>query len=508
MKEIIEKKDNIAVRPPVVVVMGHIDHGKTTLLDFIRKTKVTEKEAGGITQHIGAYEVVAEDKDGVSRPITFLDTPGHAAFSKIRSRGAKIADIAILVVAADDGVKQQTEEAINAIKEAKVPFIVAINKMDKEFANSDKVKKELSEKEVFVEGWGGNVPAVNISAKTGEGVDDLLELVLLSADMENLTANLNELASGVVLESKLDMKRGLAATLLARNGVLKQGMFIVAKDALAPVRLFENFLGQKITEAGASKPVNIVGFDKAPEVGVVFQSFESKKDAEKFIRNQVKATIETRRESFSASGSKDETAAFVPVVIKTDVVGSREAVEKLIEKLQTESENKVFFNILRSETGDISEDDVKLASSGKNAIILGFNVKCSDSVKILTEKLNVSVVLFNIIYELEKWFKEETERRTPKVEIDSILGKAKILKIFNDEKSRKIIGVEVVLGKILPHKYARIFRREFLLGEGKIIEIRKFQNIIEEAVEGDQVGLLLQTKVDLAARDILEVFEK
>ncbi len=302
------EKNNSMTRPPIVVVMGHIDHGKTTLLDFIRKTKVAEKEAGGITQHIGAYEIEvrpeAEPKSRESetnrgiprqmprafgseaqarrddfaniRKITFIDTPGHEAFSKMRSRGAKIADLAILVVAAEDGVKTQTLEAIQTIKEAKIPFIVAINKIDKENANPDRVKRELAASEVYVESMGGKTPSVNISAKKGEGISELLEMIILVSEMEDLKADPNCPASGIVIESHLDPKRGISATLVIQNGALRKKMFINAGGAIAPVKIFENFLGQPLEEARFSSPVRIVGFNKLPEAGANFQAYESR----------------------------------------------------------------------------------------------------------------------------------------------------------------------------------------------------------------------------------------
>lgn len=266
------KNNNSVPRPPIVVVMGHIDHGKTTLLDYIRKTKVTEKEAGGITQHVSAYKI-----DIKNRPITFLDTPGHEAFSKIRKRGAKIADIAILVIAVDDKVNIQTEEALKFIQEAKIPFIIAINKMDKENANSDNIKKQLSEKNVLTEDWGGKIPSINISAKTGQGIDDLIEMIILLADLEDLSAEGGP-ASGLILESHTDPKRGIAATLIIQNGTLKQGMCITSEDSFSPVRIFEDFTGNPIKEASASSPVKIIGFDKPPKAGAKFESFACKKD--------------------------------------------------------------------------------------------------------------------------------------------------------------------------------------------------------------------------------------
>lgn len=515
-----KNKQNLVPRPPIVVVMGHIDHGKTTLLDFIRKTKVTEAEAGGITQHVGAYEVEVKDKEDKNRKITFLDTPGHEAFSKIRQRGAKIADIAILVVAADDGVKQQTEEALNVIKETNTSFVVAINKTDREAANPDKVKKELSERNVLVEEWGGKVPCVSISAKTGQGVDELLEMVLLLADLEDLKTNPEEPASGVIIESCIDPKRGIAATLIIQNGILKRGMCVNAKESVAPVRIFENFLGKQINEAPASSPVKIIGFNKLPEAGAEFHAFESKKGAEGAAMNCLEQKQKAKkaaqggeprpvagREIAQPAAVPAEDAAektIIPLVIKTDAIGSKEAVSKLIEKLQTE---QVSFNVLKNEVGDIAEDDIRLAASGKNSIVIGFNIKCADAVKALAERYDATIKLFNIVYELEDWLKEQMEKRKPAEKKEEITGKLKVLKTFGDEKNKKIIGGEIIEGKISTGNYVKILRRDFPLGSGRILEMRVFKNKVAEGSAGEQVGLLIQTKNDIAPRDILEARE-
>jgi len=496
------KSKNLIPRPPIVVVMGHIDHGKTTLLDYIRKTKVTESEAGGITQRAAAYEV-SLDPTRDKKMITFLDTPGHEAFTSIRKRGAKIADIAVLVIAADDKVNEQTIESIETIKEANMPFVVAINKVDKESANAEKIKKELSEKEIFLEEWGGKIPCVNISAKTGQGVNELLEMIVLLADMEELKTNPQDNASGFVLESHIDGKRGIAATLLIQNGQLKKGMYVASGDAMAPVRIFEDFSGAPIAEAGAAAPVKIVGFNKSPEVGTEFKSFDSKKDAKKST-NAINAKITKLKLGFS-SGPEKEKQTLIPIVIKTDVAGSAEAIEKQIKKLDDE---KISFNILRAETGVINEDDIKLASSGEKAIAIGFNTNCPAGIKTLAERLGVTVKLFDIIYEAEDWLKKEAKKREPIEEKEEVIGKAKILKIFRDEKNKKIVGGEATEGKILPGKNVKIYRRDFLLGEGKILELKKMQTRAEEIKEGEQFGALIQTKAPIEPKDTLEVIEK
>ncbi len=511
-----KEKNNLIPRPPIVVVMGHIDHGKTTLLDFIRKTKITEKEVGGITQHVGAYEVKIKDKTGKERLITFLDTPGHEAFSKIRARGAKTADVAVLVVAAEEGVKPQTEEALAAIKEAGLPFVIAVNKIDKESANPDKVKKEFSEKGAFVEEWGGNIPCVNISAKTGQNIEELLELILILGDLEELKTNPDESASGVILESHIDGKRGLTATLLIQNGRLKQGMFVASKTSISPVRIFEDFLGKSIKEASASSPVRIVGFNGLPEAGAEFRAYDSRKEAEAAARKYLtqmeeKAVKHANPEIPEVEGlpAGRQEKLLIPIVIKSDVIGSKEALEKELEKLSGgDEEQKVAFNLLRSAIGDINEDDIKLASSGKKSVILGFNVKCPESMKLLAERLDVSVQIFDIIYKMEDWLKEEMEKRKPLEQKEEVIGKIRIIKLFGAEKNKKNVGGEIISGKAMTDRYVKIFRRDFLLGDGHMMEMRKFQTTIREAGEGEQIGLLIQTKTDIALNDTLEIIEK
>src|SRR3989344_652145 len=341
-----EKK--IMTRPPVVVIMGHIDHGKSTLLDYIRKTNVTESEVGGITQNISAYEVVHRDESGQDRKITFLDTPGHEAFSKMRERGAAVADIAILVVAADDGVKPQTIEAWKTIVESKTPCIVAINKIDKPGANVEKTKKELAENEIYLENYGGKVPCVEISAKVGTGIEDLLSLILILTEMENFLGNPNVDAAGFVIEANLDSKRGIQASLIIKEGSLKNGMTVVAEEAICSTRIIENFKGEIIKEATFSSPVRIFGFDKMPTVGGEFKSFKNKKEAEEYRvswqeqKAQKKDSVPKisalafKKEGANKEISKEISKKIIPIVLKADVSGSLEAIEKEIAKIKNE----------------------------------------------------------------------------------------------------------------------------------------------------------------------------
>ncbi|MDD5032775.1 MAG: translation initiation factor IF-2 [Candidatus Pacebacteria bacterium] len=496
---------NLIPRSPIVVIMGHIDHGKTTLLDFIRKTKVAEKESGGITQHIGAYEIEL-DKGKVKRKITFLDTPGHEAFSKIRERGAKIADVAVLVVAADDGMKEQTYETLDAIKNADIPFVVAINKIDKEGANPERIKKQLSEKEVYLEEWGGKTPAVEISAKTGQGVDNLLEMILLLSDMEEFKTDPNAPASGYIAEAHVDKKRGVSATLVIQNGKLKQGMHVVASDACAPVRIFENFLGKSIKEASAPSPVQITGFNKLPAAGSEFQTFENKKEAEVAIEKFISASAGKINKDLGPKIQGEHDVSIVALVLKSDAGGSAEALEKIAQKLGSD---KTTIKILRSDVGDINEDDVRLVSSaGENALIIGFRVKQETAAAALSERFTVPVKIFDIIYEAEDWLKEEIKKREPLEMKEETVGKAKLLKIFKNDKTKKIVGGEVISGKIFLNANIKIYRRDFFLGEGKITELQQNKNKADEVKEGLQFGALIQTKANIAEKDIFEIIEK
>jgi translation initiation factor IF-2 len=487
-----QETQNLTTRPPIVVVMGHIDHGKTTLLDFIRKTKIAEKESGGITQHIGAYEIEHQGKR-----ITFIDTPGHEAFSKMRSRGARIADLAILVVAGDDGVKAQTTEALNAIKEAKIPFIVAINKIDKENANPDRVKKELTDKEVYVESLGGKTPSVNISAKTGQGVTELLEMVLLVSEMEDLKADSNCPASGVVIESHLDPKRGIASVLIIQNGTLRKKMFINASGAVAPVKIFENFLGQAIEEARFSSPVKIVGFDKLPEAGANFRSYESRSEAENARpEEQISCPVAG---TFKETG---EHKIMTPVIIKADVSGSGEALEKEIMKLSTPEAG---INIIRSGVGNVTEDDLKFASD--DTIIIGFRVKAETGIIQMAERRGIALSFFDIIYKVNEWLEAEIKKRIPEAVAEEILGTTELIKIFSQEKNKQVIGGKVLSGRIISGKYVKISRRGVQIAKGKILELQHFKMKVSEVEEGKEFGALLEIKNELAKGDLMEIYD-
>jgi len=473
------KTQNLVSRPPVVVVMGHIDHGKSKILDYIRNTNVVEGEAGGITQHIGAYEAEIKGKK-----ITFLDTPGHEAFSKMRERGAKIADLAILVVASDDGVKPQTIEAYETIKESKIPFVIALNKIDKPNADPERVKGQLAEKQILVEGYGGKVPAINVSAKNGDGINDLLDIVLLLAEIENLQANPDELATGFIVESHMNPKRGITATLLIQNGMMKKGDFIASGKSMAPVR---------IEGATFSSPVEIVGFDEMPEAGAEFKTFNTKEEAEKAL-----IKVEPLKPVKVQPLSESEEKITISLVLKTDVSGSLEALEKEIMKRETEN---VKINILRKDAGNINEDDIKLSSSAKNSIILGFNVKIDSSVKELAERSNVIIFFSNIIYEISEWFENKIKEKEKSIKKEEIVGTAKILKTFSRTKNKQLVGGRIISGKIIDSKRIKIKRNEQEIGNGKILELQKNKTPVKEAKEGDEFGMMVETKTEILKDD-------
>lgn len=502
MAENTKQNQKFVARRPIVVVMGHIDHGKTTLLDYIRKTNVTEKESGGITQHIGAYEAIVSTKEGEARKITFIDTPGHEAFSKMRSRGAKVADIAILVVASDDGVKPQTKEALEAINSADIPFVVALNKIDKPGANQEKTKKDLSENGVLIEEWGGKVPLIPISAKTGEGINELLEVLALASDLEDLKANPEARASGIVIESALDQKRGNAATLIILDGVLKQGEFVASGVALTPVRIFEDFAGHKIKEAFFGQPVRVVGFNTLPEVGAGFQTFDSKKETEEAVS---KAKIGGTLPSQKGFAEKNADIFEIPLIIKADTAGSAEALEGEIKKLESE---KLKIKILRSHAGAISEDDVKFASGSSNSIIVGFKVGVEKTALDLAERFSVKIKTFNIIYETADWLREEIANILPEQVIEKEIGKAKILRIFKQGAKEQIAGGRVLSGVIGSGKKIRIKRRGNFLGEGRIQELEHGKKRVAEVEEGKEFGMKVSVKIALASGDEIEVVEE
>lgn len=483
-------------RPPIVVIMGHIDHGKSTLLDYIRKSNVTDTEAGGITQHLSAYVVEHTTQDGAKEKITFLDTPGHAAFQKMRLRGADVADIAILIVSAEDGVKPQTLEALESIKTAKIPYIVAINKIDKEGADIPRTQASLIEHEIYLEGMGGNIPFALISAKTGKGVNELLDLVILSADLAELHADVSSSATGTVLEGHMDTKRGTSATLLIKNGTLKSGSFVVAKNVYAPVRIMEDFTGKTISEASASEPVLIVGFSGVPEVGSIFCTVSSKKEAEKLALEQT--TILGQDAKFERSDTP-----FVPLLIKADMLGTLDAILHELELLKSDRLN---VRVIGASVGDISGTDVQNVSATPHAIIVGFNVKVDRNATELAERLGVEIDTFSIIYELSTWLQTALINRTPKTEEEKTTGKAKVLKQFSTQKSTHVLGGRMEEGVLKLKQHIRITRRDIEIGTGTITNLQQMKLNTESVREGE-FGIEIATKADIAPGDYIEGFE-
>ncbi len=393
------KKENIIERPPVITIMGHIDHGKSTLLDYIRKTNIVGGEAGGITQHLSAYEVIHSGKDGKEHKITFLDTPGHEAFGAIRARGARVADIGVLVVSAEDGVKPQTLEALKVLRAYSIPFVVAINKIDKPGASVERTKQNLAENDIYLEGFGGTVPWTAISAKTGEGIPELLDLLLLSAEVEELTANPESQASGVIIESNMDAKKGITASAIIKNGTLKKGEFAVCGDSISPLRIVENFLGKPIESATFSSPIRIIGWDKQPRVGEAFVTVQDKKEALALAVNSSelqKSTTAPAKNDSNDSGEK----SIIPLILKTDTAGSLDALVYEIAKLENE---RIVPKIVLSGLGPISENDIRVATGHQSPLVIGFHTKIDPQAESLALRLGIPVQMFDIIYKLTAW---------------------------------------------------------------------------------------------------------
>ncbi len=499
------EKTNLVSRPPVVVVVGHIDHGKSTLLDYIRKTNIVDCEAGGITQCISAYEVFHKDEEGKEKRITFLDTPGHEAFSKMRERGALVADIAILIVSAEDGVKLQTIEAWKTINEMKLPSIVAINKIDKPSANIEKTKTELVENEIYLENYGGKIPCVEISAKTGAGVDNLLSLILILAEMENFTGRTEEHASGFVIEANIDSKRGIQATLIIKNGSIRKGMTVVAEDSLTSTRIIQNYKGVMINTASASSPIRLCGFNKMPRVGAPFKTFKNKRDAEKYAENWKNLVVGLPLGS--PTTKLTENKKIIPILLKADVAGSLEAIEKEIRKIKCKGEvESAEFKIIAKGVGPISESDIKNISNGEDIIIIGFNVKADKSALEIAKKRDISISFFDIIYKMTQWLEEQMENRRPRTETIETTGQAKIIRAFSRTKERQIVGGKVIEGQILLNKTVRIMRREFEIGRGKIVNLEKSKVKTSVVEKGFEFGMMIESKIEIAPGDIIELF--
>lgn len=486
--------NNPVKRPPIVVVMGHIDHGKSTLLDYIRKSNVVDSEAGGITQHLSAYVVSHTTKEGSDESITFLDTPGHAAFQKMRLRGADVADVAILVVSAEDGVKPQTLEALNAIKEAGVPFIVAINKIDKPGADILRTQTSLIENEIYIEGMGGDIPWAPISAKTGQGVSELLDLVILASEMSELTGTPSNGATGVVIEGKMDAKRGNNATLIITDGTLSSGQFIVSGKAFAPVRIMEDMYGKAIKSATLSTPVGITGWNTIPEAGAKFSTVASKKEAEAVTESFVTTPVARHKKSLLPT---------IPILIKADVLGTLDAIE---HELNNFTSDRICVRVIDKGVGTISANDVQNVSATKEAIIVGFNVKVDREATDLAERLGVEIDTFSIIYELSEWLENALKHRTPKLEEKIDTGVTKVLKHFSTQKYTHVLGGRVESGVMKLGQGVIITRRDIELGRGTIKNLQQQKSDVKQVDEGE-FGMQVDSKVDIAPGDVLTGFE-
>ena len=488
-------------RPPVVAIMGHVDHGKSSLLDYIRKTNVVATEAGGITQRVSAYEVIHTDSNNVKKRITFIDTPGHAAFSGMRQRGAAIADIAILIISAEDSVKPQTLEALNIIQSNKVPFVVAITKIDKVNANTTKVRTDLMEHEVYVEGYGGTVSCIEVSSKTGAGIDSLLEIILLLAEMENLTGNPEVSAEGYVVESRLDPKRGVSATLIIKNGTIHKGEYVVAGNGMATTRILENFMGEPIESATFSSPIRVVGFSTQCSAGSIFTTYKNKKDAEEMAK-------QSETEGYTTTLSSDlniEETTIVPIILKCDVAGMIEAMAGEIEKL---SGDGIFFKITKSGVGNINESDIQLASADPSTIIIGFNVKEDKALsKIQQQHEGAQVIeLFTVIYKMTEWLEEIKKARRFRKEIEQINGVMKVIKVFSHSKKGHVVGCRVRSGVIKIGDRVHITRRDERIAYGKIIGLQIGKIDIEHVEDDMECGICIDTSVDVTEGDELTSF--
>ena len=477
--------------------MGHIDHGKSTLLDYIRKSDVVAGEAGGITQHLSAYVVKHTTKDGADETITFLDTPGHEAFQKMRLRGADVADVAILVVSAEDGVKPQTLEALDSIKQAKIPYIVAINKIDKPGADINRTHTSLIENEIYLEGMGGDIAWAPISAKVGTGVSDLLDLVILTADLNELTGDANAMATGQIIESNIDAKRGNTATLLIKNGTLESGQVVVAGTALSPVRIMEDFLGKTVKTAGLAAPVQIVGWSQVPEVGTLFTTVNTKKEAEVIVQARRDGTVTANEPA------KRSNLPLVPILIKADVYGTLEAIQHELNKFESD---RITVKVIDATVGDITANDVQNVSATPDSIIVGFNVNVERPAKDLAERLNVEIDTFSIIYELSDWLNTALKNRTPKKEEKIESGSAKILKHFSTQKYTHVLGGRMEEGVIKLNQRVRVIRRDIEIGTGIVKNLQQYKSDVQHVEEGE-FGMQIETRAELAPGDYLKPYD-
>jgi translation initiation factor IF-2 len=491
-------------RPAVVTIMGHVDHGKTTLLDTIRKSKVVSGEFGGITQHIGAYQI-----DYSGKRITFLDTPGHEAFTAMRARGAKITDLVIIVVAADDGVMPQTREALDHAKAAGVPIIVAVNKMDKETANPDKVMNQLADLGLTPEEWGGDTIYLRISALKGEGIKEVLETILVLTEVGNLQANPKREAVGTVVEAKLDKGRGPVTTLLVQNGTLRVGDPVVVGACFGKVRRMTDDEGKEIKEAGPATPVEIIGLNDVPQAGDIFKVFHNERQARAIADKRSQAKIETERRNTSALSLDDLSKQIkegnvqeIPLIIKADVQGSAEAVRSSLEKVDVES---VRVNVIRNTAGAISESDVMLAAASK-AVIIGFNVRPTAAIRKLAQEQGVDIRLHNIIYKVVEQMEAAMKGMLDPIFEEIILGQASVRQIFKASRIGTIAGCMVTDGKLVRNGHVRLIRDGIVVYTGRLSSLKRFSNDAKEVTAGFDCGLTIENFNDLKEGDLIEAF--
>ena len=500
--EIIDKEEDLKERPPVVTIMGHVDHGKTSLLDAIRQTSVVSGEAGGITQHIGAYQVKAKDK-----LITFIDTPGHAAFTEMRARGASVTDIVIIIVSAEDGVKPQTIEAIDHAKAAKVPIIVAINKMDLPNANPDRVLTELSEAGLTPEEWGGDTLVNRISAKTKMGIDELLENILLVADMQNLRANPNRYATGSVIEARLDNNIGSVVTILIQNGTLRLGDPVVVGTNYGKVRTLKNDKGENIAKAGPSMPVEITGLNELPIAGDRFMAFETEKEARK-VSEERKLRAKEANTNRSGMTLEDlfskvkEGAKSVSVVLKTDVKGSEEAIKQSLSKINS---HDVKIDVIRSGVGTITESDIVLANAS-NAIVIGFNVRPSNKTSELAKEYGVDIRLHNVIYKIIEELEDAILGMLEPEYEEKVTGTAEVRQLFKFSKVGTIAGCLVTTGIIKQSDKARIIRDGIVIYDGEIGSLQRGKDKASEVKKGIECGITIENYNDIKEGDVIETY--
>jgi translation initiation factor IF-2 len=502
-----DAEESLADRPPVVTIMGHVDHGKTSLLDAIRETEVAAGEAGGITQHIGAYQVHHADKT-----VTFLDTPGHAAFTAMRARGAKVTDIAVVVVAADDGVMPQTKEAIDHARAADVPILIAVNKIDKEGAQPDRVRNELAADGLTPEDWGGETVYCDVSAKTHEGLDNLLDMILLVSELEELGANPDAPASGTVVESQLDPGRGPVVTILVQRGTLRVGDALVAGPQWGRVRAMQDFTGTRVDAAGPGMPVEVLGFDGVCDAGEFVRAVENDRRARQLageranrLKTEALARRQARKVSLEEVFSRVQEGEIkeLNIVLKADVAGSLEALQDEIAKVPQE---QVAINIIHSQTGGINESDVMLAAASE-AIIIGFNVRPLADARRAAEREGVDIRTYSVIYKITEDLRNAMEGLLEAVEVEEILGEAEVKQTFKASKVGRIAGCVVNEGRVARDANVRLIREGTVIWNGKLGSLRRFKDNVQEVEEGQECGVVLEGYADVKEGDVLEFFQ-